>query len=362
MNAVSMSTKNLRGLLRKFAEKDLGYRVCVAKDITGPGGSVFIAARTELTQRHLSWLQQRNPARKTTPTYVDVVFSQQNLSTSTLTAELDFPAESPEAKKARQLRATEISRQVITRGEDVVQEAIEVFQIIGDTPFTVANLRSAGTLEKLEQLHQHVRLFHSVVKTALDEYLDGNTLIMDLITGHQGPHTVRHGLNVAVFATEMCSHILKGSGDDLEDYFAAGADQQAPATEPNADAAAPDTAQIRDQHFQLFKEELADIFLGGFMHDCGLWNESLSLQEGHEKMGAKLVWSSPELREFALYLANILLIHSDIVRLPTGPAWYGSPSIRTIPRKPPSIANSTRLSKRPAQRSKRGGEAARQKF
>ena len=33
-----MNIKNVQSLVRKAAEKDLGYRVCVAQDILGPGG------------------------------------------------------------------------------------------------------------------------------------------------------------------------------------------------------------------------------------------------------------------------------------------------------------------------------------
>ena len=60
-NAVSMSTRNLRALMRKIKETQLGYRVCAARDIVGPGGGVYLAAGHELRPRHLSWLEQRNP-------------------------------------------------------------------------------------------------------------------------------------------------------------------------------------------------------------------------------------------------------------------------------------------------------------
>ena len=306
MNSVSMSTKNLRALLRKIQEKDLGYRVCAAEDINGPGGGIFIAANTELTPRHLSWIEQRNPARKTTPTYVDVIFVQKSLSTAALPAELDLASEAPEAKNERRRRAVEVSRQVITRGEDVVQEAMEIFQLIGDTPLTVSELRREPVQASLEQLSGHLQHFHGAVAAALDEYLDGNTLIMDLITEYQGPRLVRHGLSVAVFAAEMaCARALKGARgrEDLADYF--GAEE-----EPREEAA-------EEPCLQRFREELVEIFVGGFLHDCGLWSEPRLLHEGHEKMGAKLIWSTPRLENFAPSLVPIALFHSDVIRMAT---------------------------------------------
>ena len=43
MEAVSMTTK-----------RDLGFKERIARDIHGPGGGVFIAAHTELDERHLT--------------------------------------------------------------------------------------------------------------------------------------------------------------------------------------------------------------------------------------------------------------------------------------------------------------------
>ncbi|MDA0336601.1 MAG: hypothetical protein O2782_15675, partial [bacterium] len=65
----------------------------------------------------------------------------------------------------------------------------------------------------------------------------------------------------------------------------------------------------------LFREELVEVFLGGFMHDCGLWMEPFLLPEGHEVKGAKLISATAEVQRFAPALAKIVLFHSDIVRL-----------------------------------------------
>ena len=307
MNSVSMNIRNVQSLVRKAAENDLGYRVCAARDIPGPGGGVFIAANTELTARHLAWLEQRNPARRSSPTFVDVVFIQHS-ATPELAAELETTSEESQTKRERQERATEISREVVARGEDVVHEANAIFKVIGDAPLTAAALRSEGVQDSLAALGFHVQLFHRIVSRALEEYLSGNTLIMDLITEYQGPHTVRHGLNVAVFAAEMCSHFIR----DLDGYF-----------EPIGDAKGGqisnpprfrDDGNLQDVE-EAYRTELAEIFLCGFMHDCGLWNEAVARPEGHEKMGASLVAHAPDLSKFAPYLETAVLFHSEILRL-----------------------------------------------
>lgn len=121
--------------------------------------------------------------------------------------------------------------------------------------------------DNLRALDQRLQGFHAAVHNALDEYLAGSSLIMGLIAQYDpGARAVTHGLNVAVLATELASQILlKGSNTP------------------------PDGTEL--------KKELAEIFVGGFLHDCGLWSETESATEGHEAAGARLVWHLPELRE-----------------------------------------------------------------
>ena len=54
------------------------------------------------------------------------------------------------------------------------------------------------------------------MKNALDEYLIGNTRVMDLILKFQlDKDTVRHALSVAAFATEMATSLGLREGDEL---------------------------------------------------------------------------------------------------------------------------------------------------
>ena len=140
MNAVSMTTKALRDILQRMRERDLGFCVLVARDIIGVGGQVFIAAHTELTEHHLTWLEQRNPAPNA-PTHVDIVFSE-NHSAAALADQLDLDAEAPEKAGERRQRATAHSRAVGERAEAVARQARQVYQIIGDAVFSPGALRN----------------------------------------------------------------------------------------------------------------------------------------------------------------------------------------------------------------------------
>jgi hypothetical protein len=80
--------------------------------------------------------------------------------------------------------------------------------------------------------------------------------------------------------------------------------------------------------------ELTEIFLGGFMHDCGLWNEPFCLDEGHEVKGAKLIWELRDLQKYAPSLVKTVLFHSDITRLADR---YGAVKVVEAPEDPENI-------------------------
>lgn len=278
-----MTTKSLRDILRKATERDLGFKVRVAGDIHGPGGGVFIANHTELNERHLTWLEQRNPAPGAS-TFVEVVFTQDHPSPTEV---VPHEPEAPANAAARRRRAEELSQEVGKRAEVINRQALEIYRIIGEEAFGEGALRNPKVRDNLRDLDQRLQGFHTAVHAALDEYLSGSTLIMGLISQYDpGTRAVTHGLNVAVLATELASQIL------LKDN-----------TTP------PDDVEL--------KKELAEVFVGGFIHDCGLWSDAESASEGHEAAGARLIWHLPELRTLAPALVNILLFHSDALRMTT---------------------------------------------
>ena len=275
--------------------------VRVAGDVPGPGGSTFIAANQRLTERHLIWFEQRNPASGTRPTYVDVIIAHAGRAPRGPDA---APTEPAESAGSRHQRAQNVSREVVTKADNVTRQAAEVYRIVGDGAFSPKALRNQQVQENLSVLDDHIRQFHSAVRGAIDEYLVGNTLIMDLISRHDlATRTVQHGLGVAVFATEIASQVLLKGGGEPDDGAWPGGDD--------------DRAQGR---LRLLQKDLAEIFLGGFMHDCGLWSPEASPGESHEMAGARLLWNIPEIQQFLPSLTKILLFHSDVIRIATKPA------------------------------------------
>jgi len=298
-----MSTRDLRRILRESASAQAGVVVRSARDIHGPGGAVFIAAQVKLTERHLAWLEQRNPAADRRPTYVEVTLSHES---GRRLPDLGRVQEAPDSPQERRRRATEASRQVVEKANDVSRQAVQVYRIVGAGAFTDSALRRPEVRENLAELNQRIEHFHASVHAALDEYLVGNTLIMDLIARHDlATRAVQHGLNVAVFATEIASQVmLRAAGGGAEGlaahYGSLGVTGEA-------------TADLVD----LQKRDLAEIFLAGFMHDCGLWNQSAESDASHEAVGARLLRNIPELQGFAPSLTRIVLFHSDLLRMAT---------------------------------------------
>lgn len=323
MQSVNMSTERLRFLLREIREKDQDYTLCVARDIYGPGGGVYITADSALEEKHLTWLERRNPAPEG-DTFVEVILYKGKPSGGRTAAspavEMDLPEEKDTGEESYRDRAEKRSAEVGKRAKAVARQAEKMYRTIGKADFSIADLRRAEVEGGLKEFEKQIRIFHGAVKKAIEEYMRGNTLVMDLIVKFQlDKKAVRHALNVAAFATEITAQLaLKGSdGSDLEEYFEGMSREELPAksgegADENGEIT-PEELEIRRQ--ELFKDELVEIFLGGFMHDCGLWNEPFCLDEGHEIKGAKLIWELQELQEFAPSLVKIILFHSDIVRL-----------------------------------------------
>ena len=323
MNSISMSTSDLRAMLREAEGKELGITIRFAHDIPGPGGSAFIAGNSKLTERHLDWLEHRNPVAGNKPTYVQVVIAHETRSARSAN-DSKRPAEPAESAGSRRKRAEQMSREVVARADEVAKKAVAIHRIVGGGAFSASALRNRDVLENLQELNQRIENLHASVRAALDEYLIGNTLIMDLIAQHDlATRPVQHGLNVAVFATEISSQVvLKGhhQAGGLEGYYGSLSEEEVQARlGDEADGEDSGEPTEDDRRWKLFKKDLAEIFLGGFMHDCGLWDESSESQDNHEELGAKIIFQIPELRDFLPSLTRIILFHSDILRMATRP-------------------------------------------
>ena len=164
---------------------------------------------------------------------------------------------------------------MVTKADDVARKATEVYRIVGDAAFTDSALRIRDVVQTLQELNERIQHFHSSVLSAIDEYLVGNTLIMDLIAKHDlATRTVQHGLNVAVFATEIASQVaLKNLAQDVDlgGYYETLTEQEIrQRLGDEAHSATAAEGESSDPRWRLFQRDLAEIFLGGFVHDCGL--------------------------------------------------------------------------------------------
>jgi len=328
MNSINLSTERIRFLLREFEDKGHKLAVHPAKDVPGPGGGVYITSQTALSEKHLEWIESRSLSLEN-ETYLDVQFVREGEgSTSSravdpvkqLPKEFDLPTEPPKSELEKEERATVTSKKVVTHAKEVAGKAEKVYRSIGAMEFSSAELRKPDVKESLREFERSFRQFHGAVKNAVDEYLNGNPLVMDLILKFQlDKATVRHALAVAAFATEMAA--LLALRDDEADvpmasYFGDISDEEVfgllGEDLPEEVMSAEDVNATRRR---LFGNELVEIFLGGFVHDCGLWAEPFFLQEGHEVKGAKLISETEEVERYAPALAKTALLHSDIVRL-----------------------------------------------
>jgi hypothetical protein len=315
---IRMSTDRLRHALKDIAIKEMELEVRPAQDLPGPGGGVYITKQTSLTLKHLDWLETRNPSADGV-TYVDVHWVKGSQPVAPPTDFGTVQAEEPGGQDVRE-RADAHAKRVVGAAREVAEHANGLNRLLAKSDFVASDLRHPETDASLRQFERSFAELHGAVKKALDEYLHGNTLVMDLILKFQlDRETVRHGLSVAAFATEMASQLALRQGDenDMKSYFGEATEDEIRGElglshEEAEVVAAADPGGLR---MSLFREELVEVFLGGFMHDCGLWMEPLLLPEGHEVKGAKLISTTSEVERFAPALAKIVLFHSDIVRL-----------------------------------------------
>ena len=314
MEPISMSTERLRHLLREISERELDYRICTAEDVIGPGGGIYITAQSALEERHLDWIERRNPVAEASA-YLDVLILQgESKKSAAIDLELEADAQAPPQENQRQ-RAEHHSREVVEQARKIAKQAEEVYKSVGKLDFSSADLRQGKAAAGLREFEDRFKAFRGVVRKAIGEYLSGNTLVMDLILKFDlDKRTVRHSLNVAAFATELASQLALGSEGGLDAYFGE-LDEEQRAELLGAEEEETTEEEEQEQLRRAFEQELVEIFLGGFMHDCGLWNEPYFLQEGHEVKGARLVWELEEVRSYAPSLVKIILFHSDIVRL-----------------------------------------------
>lgn len=161
MDPISMSTERLRHLLQEVHEQQQGYRICNAEDLMGPGGGIYIAAKTEIEERHLDWLDRRNPSAG--PTYLDVVFLRGEAKRGEA-VDLDLRSDEAVPGRSRRERAEHHSRQVVTHAQTVAKQAEDVYKAVGKLDFNTADLRKGTAEAGLREFEGCFKSFRGVVK------------------------------------------------------------------------------------------------------------------------------------------------------------------------------------------------------
>ena len=302
MKVRKLSIQQARDLLRKNEEEGLGLDIRIAESHHAPGGGEMIVYNSHLTHSALQFIARRKRNRRPV---VDVIVYEEGDTQ-------ERPSPTPEEidRKNNRINATKraqkISKEVVDDAEGVTANAEKVYKAI--PAFKPQDLSKREIRRALSSFSQALKEFRKSTEIAVEEYVEnGNTLIMDLITQYElDSLTLKHALSVACFATELAS--MMGT----EDYF--GAIEQETVLELLGERKSASKRisndLLEEKKKQLLKRELVEIFLGGFMHDAGLWE--VGLQEGHEIRGATLVSKTPQIETLSESLVDIVLFHSDI--------------------------------------------------
>ena len=279
MRTLSLNTERLRRLLVEIRKRDLTCEVCLAEDVIGPGGGIYVRAQTPVTTRHITWFESRNPSSKNRPTFMEVEIHHRADSdpadvTTELAAELGLS--SSEEGGDRRTRAREAADAVGGQAKTAAKTVRNLHQMLGNR-YTRTQLSAVEVAGSFREFEREIRRLHNVVSVAVDEFLGGNALVMDFIVDYDLERPdVRHSVRVGALATELR---IRSQAECCED--------------------------------DAFRRELAHLFVAGFLHDSGMWNEPYCFAKDHEVRGAALVGAVLEEKALAEAVEKLVLFHSD---------------------------------------------------
>jgi len=275
---LSLNTDKLRRLLVDLRKRQLPYTVCLADDIRGPGGGVYVKARTPVSMRHITWFEGRNPAPGRMPTFMEVLLvGADDAPVEGMPPELEL-AEDGGAEDARS-RAAKAAGAVGRQAEATARLVRGLHEQLG-RGFGRTQMSSPQVMGSFQEFDREFGKMHQAVRQAVGEYLGGNGVVLDLIAEHDlGRPAVRHAVRVAALATQL---LVRCQPDETDD--------------------------------DAFGEELVQVFLASFLHDCGMWDEPYCFADGHEARGAALAGTldanGPDAR-----LEKMVLFHSNLAEL-----------------------------------------------
>lgn len=307
-----MTVSQTRHLLRALTERNQAHFLRLGEDILSPTGDAKMAmSGSVLTYRALEYFREQNTEedpRIRVRIFKNVAEVDASVGSS------DDPEEAKEKKalteQTLERRAKEAAQDVASKAKDVAAAAKNVQQLGSGYKIRPKDRTRTDVRETLKEMERALRRFRGSTKIAIDEYLGNqNPLVLDLIKDYElDVQSARHGLRVACFATELAAHLTPRSyfGKTVPDEMY----ERLEVPEEDRDYSPEALDGVREK---LFHQELVDIFLGGFLHDAGLWSNAV--YDGHEERGARIVDEISRLGDNADAIIDIVLLHSRLEEL-----------------------------------------------
>jgi hypothetical protein len=312
MNARKLTIRQAHELLIKNEKESLGLDIRIAESHNAPGGGEMITYNSHLTPSALQFVARRKRSLDASISVI-VYNSGDDEKFKSFRERGSLPPEIVnDTERQNDEQRARITTQRVTRAaRRVSKHAKQVHSVLAGAQLKSADLTRPEIKQALSVFGAALNRFRKNTENAIEEYIEhGNTLIMDLITHHEiDVVSLKHALKVACFATELVAmmgedeYFSKMSSEQIFEYL--GEKPDAPLTDK----------VLKAKKQTLFKRELVEIFLGGFMHDAGLWQSGL--QDGHEIRGAMIVAQTPQIDTVSKTLIDLVLFHSDIKELAT---------------------------------------------
>lgn len=310
MNVRKLTVRQAHELLVKNEKQKLGLDIRIAESHHAPGGGEMITYNSHLTPSALQFIARR---KRSLDASVSVIvydsgddekfksFRERGALPADIVQDAERDNDEERAKRTTQ-RVTRSARRVSKHAE-------QVHGVLAGAPIQSKDLTRPEVKQALSVFGAALKRFRKNTEKAIEEYIEhGNTLIMDLITQHEiNVVSLKHALKVACFATELVAMM----GED--EYFSK-VSQEAIFEQLGEKPDGPVADKVLKAKKQtLFKRELVEVFLGGFMHDAGLWQNGRT--ESHEIRGALIVAQTPQIESVSQSLIDLVLFHSDIQEL-----------------------------------------------
>ena len=305
MKVQTLTIPEARDLLRRNQQLDLNMDIRIAESHRAPGGGELIAYHSHLTPRTLEFIAHR---KRHTGASVNLIVYDDGPQSERPAPPID-EIEEMLAQKGGAQRAKEAADKVVADAKEVAEQARKIYETITSPLFRWEHLDQPDTKQALSTFDEAMVQFCCSTESAIHDYVDnGNTLIMDIISEHKlDIASLRHALKVACFATELAS--MAGIEDFLADSSGEDVFGQLGESMPSSVA----DELLEEKRCQLLKKELVEIFIGGFMHDAGLWGTSIV--DGHEVRGAMVVSKTPAVEAMSRSLIDIVLFHTNVQEL-----------------------------------------------